>query len=660
MWAAAIVVLLPALAWLQYSWLEQIAMADRDRRERTVRTAASQLAQEFDLELSKAFFALQVDSPTLDQQNGAAYAERYAAWSSSAGNPRLVRDVFVATDVTPSSRPQLRRWNAGTRTFDAVEWPADMQALAERLRSQLEQMRHQPLFRRGDRPPGSLTPDEIGMLIAPIVRVDLDRPRDVDDRREDGAARDEMRRPPDVRLVGFTIVRLDLAVIASEMLPAFVKRHFFDETGYSDFRVAVVSRDDATSIVFESEPNAANVSRDQPDAAAPLMSAHGRPFFMIARSGPSGEAVSRFSQILPELPDAPSADRMVVNILETRRREHGAEVRTRMMGPASEGHWLLIAKHRAGSLEAAVASARTRNFALSSGILLLLSGAIALIVVSARRADRLGRQQMEFVAAVSHELRTPVAVIGAAAGNLADGVIADPTRVRKYGETIQSEARRLGETVERVLQLAGIASGRPVTLATLAPGAVIDDALEACRAEIDAARFAVETDIPAYLPAIRGDRAALRSAIQNLIGNAVKYGRDGRWLGVSVRAIASSPSSQADRASGGGAIEIAIADRGPGIPDDDRAHVFEAFYRGRQAIAQQIQGSGLGLHLVQRIVDAHGGRVSVDCDAAPGCRFIITLPAADAASASEQGERSDVVLPDGAPGRVAFNPGQSH
>ena len=100
-------------------------------------------------------------------------------------------------------------------------------------------------------------------------------------------------------------------------------------------------------------------------------------------------------------------------------------------------------------------------------MLLLLTLAIGLIVVSARRAQELARQQMEFVAAVSHELRTPVSVIGAAAGNLADGVVGDPARVRKYGETIQGEARRLAETVERVLQLAGIAAGR----AAAAPGA---------------------------------------------------------------------------------------------------------------------------------------------------------------------------------------------
>ena len=118
-----------------------------------------------------------------------------------------------------------------------------------------------------------------------------------------------------------------------------------------------------------------------------------------------------------------------------------------------------MAKHRSGSLEAAVAGVRTRNLAISSSVLLLLTMAVGLIAVSARRAQNLARQQMEFVAAVSHELRTPVSVIGAAAGNLADGVVGDPQRVRKYGETIQGEARRLAETVERVLQLAGIAAG---------------------------------------------------------------------------------------------------------------------------------------------------------------------------------------------------------
>ena len=123
---------------------------------------------------------------------------------------------------------------------------------------------------------------------------------------------------------------------------------------------------------------------------------------------------------------------------------------------------------------------------LSSGILALLAAAIGLIVVSARRADRLARQQLEFVAAVSHELRTPVSVIGAAAGNLADGVVDEPARVKKYGATIQTEARRLAETVERVLQLAGIAAGRAAAARVAMPvSTLIDDAVGASRHEIE-------------------------------------------------------------------------------------------------------------------------------------------------------------------------------
>jgi signal transduction histidine kinase len=267
---------------------------------------------------------------------------------------------------------------------------------------------------------------------------------------------------------------------------------------------------------------------------------------MIARSrGPERDRPP------PPLPPPGPGDRVVVEVL---RNQSGADYRHEMQqgrgNGLEEGRWRVAAVHRAGSLEAAVGALRARNLMLSSSILLLLTTAVGLIVVSARRAQTLARQQMEFVAAVSHELRTPVAVIGSAASNLADGVVADPGRVRKYGETIQGEARRLGETVERVLQLAGIAAGSAA--ASRAPVDVADlvrQSLAACRTEIEAKGATVEATVADDLPPVEGDVAALRSAVQNMVSNAIKYGGDARWVRVTALP---SPGGKPPRAPGGG------------------------------------------------------------------------------------------------------------
>ena len=298
----------------------------------------------------------------------------------------------------------------------------------------------------------------------------------------------------------------------------------------------------------------------------------------------------------------------------------GGRVITRAGQLGLEGKWVLMATHRSGSLEAAVAAVRLRNLMISSGVLALLALAVGLIVVSTRRAQALARQQMEFVAAVSHELRTPVSVIGAAAGNLADGVVGDPQRVRKYGETIQGEARRLAETVERVLQLAGIAAGRAAAAhVPISPADLVNESLGAVRQEIDAAVFEVEVAVAENLPNVAGDVTALRSALQNLISNAVKYGGEARWLRVTARLDPGVGARQQ--------VVFVVEDRGMGIDAEDRKHVFEAFYRGRDAVSQQIQGSGLGLNLVQRIAEAHGGTVSVMSEPGKGSTFTLSLPA---------------------------------
>jgi signal transduction histidine kinase len=275
----------------------------------------------------------------------------------------------------------------------------------------------------------------------------------------------------------------------------------------------------------------------------------------------------------------------------------------------------LAVKHRAGSLEAAVSNARWRNLGMSFGILLLLGVSVLTVFVSTHRAQRLARQQMTFVAGVSHELRTPLAVIRSAGENLADGLIDDVEQSRKYGTLIRNEGRRLTEMVEKILDFAGIQSQRknyelrPTNISDL-----VKVALEETGGLLESAGFQVVTEIPAGSIEILADPGALKSAIQNLISNAVKYSNGSKWIRLIVQRH-------------GDSVAVRVQDRGIGIPSSDLPHIFEPFYRGREVVDAQIQGSGLGLSLVKHVIEGHKGTITVDSSPSHGTTFTMSLPA---------------------------------
>jgi signal transduction histidine kinase len=401
-------------------------------------------------------------------------------------------------------------------------------------------------------------------------------------------------------------VRLDLRTMQTRVLPALVTRHFGPPRA-STYHVAVVERRGG-ALVFEAQPG---------DAAA---LAHGTDV-AVDCFGVGPEHFPLMRQAMASLRLPRSEPRRIFSVFARRPGEPGPQ----RPGESME-QWRLLVRHRAGSLEAAVSGARWRNLTLSFGILLLMSVSVGLIVITARRAQALARQQMEFVAGVSHELRTPVSVIGAAGDNLAQGVVTEAARVRQYGATIQTEARRLGDTVERVLQFAGIHAGRSgLHRALVSPLDVVDEALAASRAAADDAGVTIEREIAGRLPPIAADRAALRSALENLIGNALKYGGESGWVRVTAREA---------QTRGGREVQIAVEDRGLGIAPADLPHVFEPFYRGVEAQSRQIRGNGLGLSIVRSIVEAHGGHVTVTSAPGKGSTFTVHLPTAHATSES--------------------------
>lgn len=290
--------------------------------------------------------------------------------------------------------------------------------------------------------------------------------------------------------------------------------------------------------------------------------------------------------------------------------------------PMGEDHrWRVLVRHRAGSLEAAVTAARLRNLAISIGALVLLAGSMILLQLSARRAEALATQQMDFVAGVSHELRTPLAGISALSQNLADGIVDEAEKTREYGRTIYRESGRLRGMVETVLLFSKVRSGaarydrRSIELAD-----VIDDVISANDAPGLDAASPIDVLIDDDLPPIHADAGALAAAIRNVVINAVKFGDSASPIVIAARATPAGEVAEF--------VEITVTDGGAGIPADELPHVFDPFYRGTTAREAQIEGSGLGLGIVREVIDGHGGTVTIDSVVGEGTTVTILLPAA--------------------------------
>jgi len=376
------------------------------------------------------------------------------------------------------------------------------------------------------------------------------------------------------------------AVILPDLLSQYLREDF-----RSQYRVGVVSRTNPSEMIFATDSGHASASQAQ--ASVTLLDS---PRPNRGRGPGPGPA-----------PVAP-----------------GRGVST----DTGRGRWLLSVWLRNGSLETIVASARRRNLAISGGILLLLLATGTALVQFSRRAQQLAQVEMEFVAGVSHELRTPLTVIRTAAFNLRGKVAANPSQVERYGALIQQESERLGAIVEQVLRFASAKAGRVVQeRQPVSVSGLIETTLQSNKGMLEDALCEVQTHIEPGLPPVSGDSMALRHALQNLLANAAKYGGAAGTQGVVISASSVSGAKGLHTAP---MIEIRVTDRGAGIPPEEQKHVFDAFFRGRKAVQDQIHGTGLGLHLVKRIVEAHGGTVGLESELGAGTTFIVRIPAAPA------------------------------
>ncbi len=562
------------MAVLQYRWTGELSRAEHDRLRDALQRSLARLSHDLDSDLTAAIIALQ-PTPTEIGRMGreSAYAARYGNWSAQNADSKLFHAIALA--IPDGTRLELKRLDLSGRTFSQADWPAPWSSLREYLNSRL----------RGDR----FAPSRADELLLEIPRF----ARDANGGLGSGSFLEQE----------WLIVELDAAYIRDVVLPRQIARHL-SSGGPEPYQVEVYAASSDTKPLLRSGLNAEDAPlRGRAQASTHLLDIS-RP--MVMRSFMEGSPGRR--GMGPGMGRGPG-----------RGPGPGRPPGAPPGGPNGQGsgNWQMFVSPPGGSLEALVERTRWRNLALALSLLALIVATALLLVRSARQAQQLAEVQMNFVSSVSHELRTPLTVIRTAAFNLRGRVAAKPEQVERYGKLIQEQSEKLGALVEQVLRYASSRVGQVIQeREAVVIGDVIEGGIRSSQLALDNSPYRLEKQIDPGLPLVLADERALQHVVQNLLDNAVKYGTEtSNWIGLTVT-------------HAGEFLEICVADQGPGIPADEQALVFEPFFRGRRALADQVQGTGLGLNLVKKIVEAHGGTIRVRRHAPHGAEFVVRVPVA--------------------------------
>lgn len=281
--------------------------------------------------------------------------------------------------------------------------------------------------------------------------------------------------------------------------------------------------------------------------------------------------------------------------------------------------WILPGYYLAISLQGAtvddlVKARTTTSLVILVLLVVILSAGIIFLYRNIRREIYLSQAKSEFVSNVSHEIRTPLSLIGMFAETLESGRATTEEKKKEYYSIIHKETVRLSRIVNRILNFSQLEANRKqFRFVPLQLNDLCREILETYFSHLKEKGFDFEFEPATNLGAIQGDREAISEAIINLLDNAMKYSAE------SKRIIVSTGRDLDFR-------YVEVKDEGIGIAKKHHQEIFEQFYRAPSGDVHTTKGSGLGLALVKKIMDAHHGQVTVDSTPGKGSAFRLKFP----------------------------------
>ncbi|MDR2651106.1 MAG: HAMP domain-containing histidine kinase [Prevotellaceae bacterium] len=248
-------------------------------------------------------------------------------------------------------------------------------------------------------------------------------------------------------------------------------------------------------------------------------------------------------------------------------------------------------------------------------LIIIIVGTFAATLIIIFHQKRLSQMRNDFMGNMTHELKTPIATIILASEMLKDeNVPIEKKNVGGLSKMIRDEAQRLSSLVEKVLRMAAVERGNiNMKHKDVNINNIITKVVDSYMLQLNAKKGKIMTQYDAKDTIVVGDEMHLQQIISNLIDNALKYSKKNPIISVNTE-------------NKNGGIIIAVTDNGIGIEKEYHKHIFEQFYRVPTGNIHTVKGSGLGLNYVKKIVEMHGGKISVESEKGKGSTFTIFLP----------------------------------